>query len=496
MPSQIVVVEKISDWKNHFPQATIVESSDYISKQDYFKLKDLRVINLCRNYRYLSSGYYVSLLAEARRHKIIPSVRTITDLKSKSIYGLSIEDLHEILQKNISKSPGKKELNSYSITAFFGHPEDKFFSDLCRQLFDLFPSPILRIEFKLSGKWQISTIRPGSLQNLLTDQETFFKESYNHYITRRWRTPKTKVLGRYDMAILYNPEEILPPSNMRALKKFIAAGEKHGIEVDLVTKKDFSRLAEYDALFIRETTEIEHHTYRFARRAENEGIVVIDDPESIMKCTNKIYLAELLNANKIPIPHTEIIKKDENEDLKILEKKLNYPMVLKIPDSSFSRGVHKANNHAELKRISDDLFNESDVILAQEYLYTEFDWRIVILNNKPLFACQYFMSRHHWQIVKHGPEGSFSEGGFKTWPIEDVPPTVVKIALQAAYLIGNGLYGVDLKQVGQRVVVIEINDNPNIDAGVEDKILGDNLYHMIIQEFIRRLDDYMEKNKM
>ena len=60
--------------------------------------------------------------------------------------------------------------------------------------------------------------------------------------------------------------------------------------------------AEFDALFIRETTLVNHHTYRFARRAASEGLVVIDDPESILKCTNKVFLAELLSRHKMPMP--------------------------------------------------------------------------------------------------------------------------------------------------------------------------------------------------
>jgi glutathione synthase/RimK-type ligase-like ATP-grasp enzyme len=495
MPAQIVVVEQKGDWKAHFPDTVVVLAKDYVSKQEFFKQKDTRVINLCRSYRYLSIGYYVSLLAEARYHRVIPSVRTITDLKSKSIYSLSIEDLHETVQKNIKKIPGETSVASFVINIYFGQCEDNLFSDLCRQLFDYFRSPILRAEFKLTGKWQIASIRPGNIQYLNPMQEKFFINAFNQYIVRRWSTPKAKSISRYDMAILYNPDEKLPPSNFKALKKFIKAAEKLGLEAELITKKDFSRLAEYDALFIRETTEIEHHTYRFARRAANDGIIVIDDPDSIMKCTNKIYLAELLTANKIPVPITEILKKDENEDLKLLEKKLSYPIVLKIPDSSFSRGIHKANNTDELKKFTQELFSESDVIIAQEYLYTEFDWRIVILNQKPVLACQYFMSRHHWQIVKHGPEGKFIEGSVKTWRIEDTPQDVVKIAMQAANLIGNGLYGVDIKQSGNRIVVMEINDNPNIDAGVEDKILGDELYNLVVKEFIRRLDAYMEINQ-
>ena len=52
---------------------------------------------------------------------------------------------------------------------------------------------------------------------------------------------------------------------------------------------------------------------------------------------------------------------------------------------------------------------------------------------------------------------------------------------------GKGLYGVDLKQTGNRVVVIEVNDNPSIDAGVEDEFIGDELYTLIMQEFINRV---------
>lgn len=52
----------------------------------------------------------------------------------------------------------------------------------------------------------------------------------------------------------------------------------------------------------------------------------------------------------------------------------------------------------------------------------------------------------------------------------------------------SGLYGVDLKQTDRGLYVIEINDNPNIDAGVEDKVLEDELYRIILLEFAARLD--------
>jgi glutathione synthase/RimK-type ligase-like ATP-grasp enzyme len=52
------------------------------------------------------------------------------------------------------------------------------------------------------------------------------------------------------------------------------------------------------------------------------------------------------------------------------------------------------------------------------------------------------------------------------------------IAVKTANLIGNGRYGVDIKQREDQFVAIELNENPNIDAGVEDDYLGQDLYAM------------------
>ena len=44
------------------------------------------------------------------------------------------------------------------------------------------------------------------------------------------------------------------------------------------------------------------------------------------------------------------------------------------------------------------------------------------------------------------------------------------------------------RQAGDRLALIEVNDNPSIDAGVEDAYLGDDLYRRIMGEFLRRLE--------
>jgi glutathione synthase/RimK-type ligase-like ATP-grasp enzyme len=280
----------------------------------------------------------------------------------------------------------------------------------------------------------------------------------------------------------------MPPSNPRAQKAFIAAGKELGIEVDPIGKNDYTRLAEYDGLFIRETTAPDNHTYRFAHKAEREGMVVIDDPTSILRCTNKIYLHDLLRSRKIAVPRSEILYREDAKQLKALPEKMSFPLVLKIPDGSFSRGVVKVEDVPQLERAAAQLFQSTALLIAQEFLYTEFDWRVGVLNREALYACRYYMSRGHWQIYNHAARGAARSGGFETLAVSSAPPEVVKLALRATHPIGDGLYGVDIKQTNDRLVVIEVNDNPSIDAGVEDEQLGLELYRRIMQEFLRRME--------
>ncbi|WP_410966357.1 RimK family alpha-L-glutamate ligase, partial [Salmonella sp. SAL4449] len=87
------------------------------------------------------------------------------------------------------------------------------------------------------------------------------------------------------------------------------------------------------------------------------------------------------------------------------------------------------------------LFERSVLLLAQEFFYTEYDWRIGVLDRQPLYACQYFMSRGHWQIYNHKADGQDVNGECRAVPLEQVPPAVLELALEAAGLIGDGLYG-------------------------------------------------------
>ncbi|MDH5764770.1 MAG: RimK family protein [Gammaproteobacteria bacterium] len=484
MTAFYVVVENINDWQPYYPSQDVITFEDYLEKVNQSQGKRVRVINLCRSYRYLSTGYYCSLLAEARGHHVFPSVTTINDLGRKSLASLQLETTRQILQK-LTLTTSTKSLNFH---IWFGQCVDPQLAKLGQTIFESLPCPVLEVTLVNKGEWQIKQVKAVSIKALTnTEEQEVFANTFEKFSNKMWRKPKVRKAYRYDLAILVNKDEEMPPSDSKALKQFVKAADQLGIATDFISRKDYIRLPEYDGLFIRETTSVDHHTYRFSKKAEAEDMVVIDDPTSILRCTNKIYLADLLTANKIPAPKTAFLSKTSDTVLKKLIDDIGLPMVLKIPDGSFSRGIIKVETEEDLVSGARELLQNSALLLAQEFLYTEYDWRIGVLNHKPLYACRYYMVNNHWQIYQHGETASKS-GGFETLPTFEVPRKVLDIAVKTTRLIGNGLYGVDIKQSGDKVVVIEVNDNPSIDSGVEDKYLGEQLYLEIMSEFLHRME--------
>lgn len=467
----------------------VISSEDYIAgklPQFLQEKRSLRVINLCSDYDYLHTGYYCSLLAQARKHRCIPAVSDIVHAKWKRLHRDSIATIESDpkLQKTIEQA--SENLNDHAqIMFFFGRSQVTSLEKLGRILFDAFRLPIMKVSFhNRKGQWKIKEIEPGKISDL-NDQITFFNESLEKYIGSYW-VKKGQLPERYWLAILCDEEENFPSSNKGALKKFVEIGRKKRFYVELIDNSKFDSLLEYDALFIRTTTNVNHYTYRFAQKAAKEGIPCIDDKESILLCCNKIFLYEILKNNNIAVPPTFFISRNQKNIIPSGE--FDFPLVLKIPDGSFSTGVFKVKNNEEYQERLQELFKQSELILVQKFLPSEFDWRIGILDNKPLFACKYFMAKKHWQIYNHNARSN-KVGLAETVEISKVPQQVLKIALKTASLIGDGLYGVDIKEIDGKPYIIEVNDNPNIDAGTEDEVEGNKIYEAIFDYFEKKINE-------
>ena len=481
----LVVVENVKRWPFHLEGVEVVSAKSYLIDPRFTDLRRAAVYNLCRSYGYQTVGYYVSLLAAARGHRPLPSVGTLQSLGENVLVKIVSDELEELMQRGLHRLRS----DEFRLSIYFGRNVAERYDRLSRALFNEFPAPLLTARFSRSrqngngaGPWRLLSVRPLGTGEIPETHRDFVLDQARSYFQRPSRVPEARSY-RYEVAVLWREDDKNAPSDDRAIRKFIRSFQKNGMDVEVVGPDDYARIAEFDGLFIRETTLVEHHTYRFARRALREGLVVLDHPEAIIR-TNKVYQAELFEHHQIACPRTLVVHEGNVDEV---VPAVGLPCVLKRPDGSFSQGVAKVETEEELRARLPELFKESELVVAQEWTPSSFDWRIGILDRKPLWVCKYHMAPGHWQIVDNeGEKTRF--GRVEPIALENAPAAVVELALKAAHHMGGGLFGVDIKDIDGRLLVMEVNDNPNIEAGEEDTLEKDKIYDAVAIWFRERLD--------
>lgn len=272
------------------------------------------------------------------------------------------------------------------------------------------------------------------------------------------------------------------PSEEAALQNFKCAAENAGQEFSFLFREEIAEIPKFNAVFIRATTDPLNTAYVVSKTAWTLGLKVIDDPESIQICANKIHQYALLEKFDVPHIPTVFLNKYElhHKNIASIFDTLGKPVVIKAPYTSFSRYVEKAACETSFRDITKRFFRKSDVLAVQKFTPTAFDWRVGVLNDEVLYVCKYMIPKGRW---KHGAKlrgkPTVIWGRTVAMKNQTAPQHVKDLALEACRVVGKGLYGVDIKEVDGEYVVVEVNDNPSIYAGYEDRCAKD-LYDKVI----------------
>ena len=520
----IIVVSEKGELPNE--AGLVVSADEFLAGNDETSREKATVVNLCRSWKYLSKGYYVSLLADARGQTPLPTIETIGELgNTHALFrglqeaGVATVDADEVASRR--RAPAEKILATASAhpdaldpevplvrdetprelitvfrpaldaelaecTIYLGWTPDPRFQRIASVIYRVWPTPLLKIRLILEEEtWKVFGVQTVMIHKLSTAERTDLVRALRE-------RPKEKVLPTAppedkiaSIAILFDVHDKHKPSTLDTIERLSRVAARKGVYMHAIGLHELSRLGDYDALFIRSLTGLHLPAFRFAQRAEALGMPVIDDTRSIIRCSNKVYLHELLKREGVAIPKTRTASKETKfEDL---ATELGLPFVIKLPDGSFSAAVFKVDDLESYERRGTELFKSSPLLIAQQFTPSEYDWRVTTLAGKPLFVAKYHMVPGHWQIRNVTQRGA-RYGRVEAVPRDEAPREVVKLACRAAKLIGDGLYGVDLKQTKAGVVVIEVNDNPNIDIGYDDAAEGSIIYEELVDWFLERLD--------
>jgi glutathione synthase/RimK-type ligase-like ATP-grasp enzyme/gamma-glutamyl:cysteine ligase YbdK (ATP-grasp superfamily) len=522
----IAVVSNQEDAKG-LPEGITVAADRYLEGGDALGEAGAVVVNLCRTWKYGSKGYYVSLLADARGQHAIPPVDVSEGFadayglfRTLQEAGVPTVDPEEMrARRRAAKSTSSPEEEGDEDDAprafplplvrvqekegwvvrpateeeaaetlvYLGSAADARFRNTALAVYREWPAPVLRLQLlREDGEWKVTALAPVPPHRLGREEHAELCEALGDQkrIVRRGTEPPREE-RRASLAVLHDPDDVFSPSSPETLDRLERVAAKRNVHVRRIGLDELHKLPEYDALWIRALTGVSEPAFQFALRAEALGMPVVDDSQSIIRCGNKVFLEELLRREGIPTPRTRILTRHTPWEQ---VSELGSPLVIKLPDGSFSAAVHKVSSRDEFRRRADDMFRRSPLIIAQEFLPTDYDWRITVLDGRILFACKYHMARGHWQVRTETAGGKERYGRVEAVPRDSAPKPVVDAALRAAGLIGDGLYGVDLKETADGPVVIEINDNPNLDVGYDDAADGTTIYEDVVDFFVRRIE--------
>ena len=144
----LVVVSDPKDWRLDVPGVRVVSAVEYLTDARFAEEPRLKVFNLCGSLGYQRSGYYVSLLAEARGHKPLPTIGTVQDLKSQSVIAQASDDLDELIQRDLAGIAADR----FELSVYFGRNVAKSHDALAAALSRMFQAPLMRASFKRREK--------------------------------------------------------------------------------------------------------------------------------------------------------------------------------------------------------------------------------------------------------------------------------------------------------------------------------------------------------
>ncbi len=195
----------------------------------------------------------------------------------------------------------------------------------------------------------------------------------------------------------------------------------------------------YDAYVLKTSTD--GPGMSILEAAEAVGIPTINSSRSIRLVRDKAVAAAFAQQHGLPVPYTYFVA---NPKLLTQVPTEKYPIVVKPSNGSYCRDIYRINSPAELATLEIPTTNEH-FFLAQQYMEnTGFDIKL------------YVTGEEVHAVVKKSPLHSTVKEG-----LIPVTPALKKLAVRVGRLFGLDIFGLDVVETSNGLVLLDINDFPS-----------------------------------
>ncbi|MDP7115922.1 MAG: RimK family alpha-L-glutamate ligase [Candidatus Woesearchaeota archaeon] len=234
-----------------------------------------------------------------------------------------------------------------------------------------------------------------------------------------------------------------------------------GIEVNLSGKEqevlyNGDKLESYDCAYIK-------GSFKYAELLQSLTTAYLEKtympipPAAFTEGHHKLLTQLRLQQNKVPMP-TTYIASSAKAAKQILEK-MNYPIIMKLPQGTQGKGVMYADSYAAASSMLDTLDTLKQPFIIQEYVDTNgVDIRAIVVGDRVVASMK--------RIADQNEQRSNIHAGGKGEPII-LDYEAKKIAVDSAKALNLDVCAVDILESPKGPVVIEINLSPGLQGITE-----------------------------
>jgi hypothetical protein len=187
----LVVVTQAGDWPSDLPGARVVTARAYLTEREFGNLRNARVFNLCRHYRYQAFGYYVSLLAEARGHRPIPTVITMQDLRSPAVVRVASDELEDRMKRSLARIADER----FTLPVYFGRTPSASTSGSPRRSSSSTPRPSCGRLRPHDGEWELQRVTAVPTSAIADEDRELAFDAPAAFFARRFRPARARAVA-------------------------------------------------------------------------------------------------------------------------------------------------------------------------------------------------------------------------------------------------------------------------------------------------------------
>jgi len=189
---------------------------------------------------------------------------------------------------------------------------------------------------------------------------------------------------------------------------------------------------------------------------ERSGIACINSRDCMEICSDKYRTALLLADAGLKTPTTVLVPNQKGASLAFDKLGSEYPVILKTNTGTKGVGVLFVESERGLDSMVQLLYklDENIALLLQSYIKTDFDVRVMVINDKVIGAMQR-------NVVEGDFRSNYSQGAtIEEYELSDVER---ENCIRAAKIVGGSWVGVDFipsKDKDEQPFILEVNSSP------------------------------------